>query len=149
MILRTYVVFVLFALAISMSVFYAPSLHAAVVPYAGWLGLSMYSITLFFAMFGMLTSHRRAINGVVALLSLFVLFGAYDTFDHNWGLGARRENFGNPYLVYSACRPFFTIGLPVLWILLLTSKPIRTWIQNWGKKEKGTSLILTGWCGRG
>jgi hypothetical protein len=128
--LRAYVVFVLVVFALSSSMFYAPSLDAAIVPYTGWLGLYVYTFTLFFAIAAILTPQRKTIYAVVAFLGLFMLFGALDTYQNTLGPDAGREDFGNPYLIYQTYRPVFTIGLPAFWLLLLVSPTMRKWINN-------------------
>jgi hypothetical protein len=86
--------------------------------------------TLFFAISPIITPQRKLIYGVVALLGLAVLFGAFDTFRHTLGPEAGGPDFGNPYLIYHPYRPIFTIVLPAFWLLLLLFPIMRKWIKN-------------------
>jgi hypothetical protein len=130
LILRAYVVFALVASVLFFSVFYAPPLNAAIIPYTGWSGLAFYMFTLFFAISAIITPQRKLIYRVVALLGLAVLFGAFDTFWHTLGPEAGGPDFGNPYLIYHPYRPIFTIVLPAFWLLLLIFPIMRKWINN-------------------
>ena len=130
LILRAYVVFALVASGLSLSGFYAPPLNAAIVPYTGWSSLGLYAFTLFFAIAAILTPQRKQVYAVAALLGLFVLLGAFDTFRYTLGPAAGRPDSGNPYLTYHPYRPIFTIVLPAFWLLLLISPIMRKWIKN-------------------
>jgi hypothetical protein len=130
LILRAYVVFALVASALFFSGFYAPPLNAAIIPYTGWAGLGLYMFTLFFAISAIITPQRKMIYGVVLLLGLAVLFGAFDTFWHTLGPEAGRPDFNNPYLIYHPYRPIITIVLPAFWLLLLICPITRKWIKD-------------------
>ena len=129
LILQAYVAFALVASAVFFSTFF-PAVSAAVIPYMGWSGLSFYLFTLYFALAAILTPQRKAVYGVVAILSVAVLFGAFETFQHIWGAGAGRPDFGNPYLTYHPSRPVFTIVFPVAWLSLLISPVMRKWVNS-------------------
>jgi hypothetical protein len=130
LILRSYVVFALAASALHLSGLFAPWLSSVTIPYTGWLGLTSYMFTLFFAISAILTPQRNQIYGVVALLGLGVLIGAFDTFWYTLGPGAGAPDFGNPYLTYHPYRPVITVLLPASWLLLLISPSMRKWIKN-------------------
>ena len=132
LLLRGYVVFALVASTLSFSVFFAPPLSAAIVPYTGWSGLTFYMFTLFFGISAILTPQRKQIYGVVALLGLAVLFGALDAFRHTLGPEAGTPDFGNLYLIYHPYRPVITILLPASWLLLLITPSMRKWTKNCG-----------------
>ena len=110
---------------LAFSVFYAPPLYEAIVPYTGWSGLTNYLFTLFFAASAIMTRDRKPIYGVAMLLGLFAIFGVIGIYWHTWGPDAGRPDFGNPYLVYHPWRPVFTVALPVAWLLLLISSTMR------------------------
>lgn len=130
LILRAYVVFALVASALAFSGFYAPPLNAAIIPYTGWSSLGLYLFTLFFAIAAILTPQRKQVYAVAALLGLFVLLGAIDTYRYTLGPEAGTTDFGNPYLIYHPLRPVFTIALPAFWLVLLISPIMRKWIRN-------------------
>jgi hypothetical protein len=130
LILRLFIGFTLTAAALSFSVFYSRPLNAAIVPYVGWGGLTLYLFGLFPAFAAIYTPQRKQIYSIAALLALSVLFGFADTFWHSWGSAAGKNNFGNPYLTYHPMRPFFTIALPALWLSLILSPYMRKWIKE-------------------
>jgi hypothetical protein len=129
-ILRAYMGFALIASALSLSVFFAPSINRAIVPYTGWSGLSIYMFTIYFAFSAMRTGKRKQVYNVARLLALAMLFGFLDTYRHTAGPGAAQPDFGNPYLTYNNLRPLFTITLPAIWLFLLISPMMKRWVRE-------------------
>lgn len=129
-ILRAYVVFVLLASVLSLSGFFARELHEIIVPFTGWSGLSYYMYTLYFAIVAMLTPSRKPVYLVAALLSLVIVFGGLEAYQHLWGSKAGRIDHGNPYLIYHPARPAITVALPAFWLALLISPSMKKWIKN-------------------
>ena len=127
-ILRAYLVFTLLAAALAYCVYYAPQLNRRIVPFTGWTGLFSYIFTLFFAILARFAPDRKKwIRAILLMHVLLTAQGVVDGFRHEWG---SQEDFGNPYLMYHPLRPLVTIGLPIVWGLLLISPPMRRWAKS-------------------
>jgi hypothetical protein len=124
LILRVYIVFLVFVSVLFLSAFADP-VSAAIVPYTGWSGLSFYLPTVYFALAAIFTSQRKLVYVVEVFLGLVVLFGVFDTFQHTWGTEAGKPDLGNPYLTYHPYHPLFTVAVPATWLLLLLSPSVR------------------------
>jgi hypothetical protein len=129
-ILRAYVVFALLASVWSLSSFFAGELHATVVPFTGWSGLSYYMSTLYFAIVAVITPNRKPVYLVAALLGVVIVFGGLEAYQHLWGSKVGRIDNGNPYLIYHPARPAITVALPAFWLALLISPSMKRWIKN-------------------
>lgn len=130
MVLRAYIAFALVASVIAMSPLYSPKFNAAIVPYCGWSGLTIYMFTIFFAVAAAQDGQRKSVYAIVLLLAVGIVFGAIDTFWHTLGSRAARPHFDNPHLTYNPFRPLVTMALPTFWSLLLVSPHMKKWIYN-------------------
>jgi hypothetical protein len=129
-ILRAYVVFALLASVLFLSGFFARELQETIVPFTGWVGLSYYMYTLYFAKVAMFTPNRKPVYGVALLLGFAIVFGGLEAYQHLWGSKAGRIDNGNPYLIYHPARPAITVALPAFWLALLISPSMKRWIKN-------------------
>ncbi len=134
-ILRAYIVFAILASLLAMSPIFSSSLFAVIVPYAGWSGFTVYMSTLVIATKASLTRRRR-VYSVVSLLVLGVVIEIIDTVRQSL---VPFPDSGNPYLAYSPYRPFVTIVLPVMWMMLLMSPFMRKWINDPVTKSESTT----------
>jgi len=93
-------------------------LQEVVVPYTGWVPSMCYAFSLYFASSALLTGNTRARSAVLIFPVMQVAFGIV-----SWiGQGGARAS-DNPYLRISEWRPLWTIGVPLVWLVLLA--PVR------------------------
>ncbi|MEX2112542.1 MAG: hypothetical protein WD845_05115 [Pirellulales bacterium] len=131
--LQAYTVFVIVVSILSMTVFFAPPLNRAIVPYTGWNPGMIYMFTIFFsvtAAIGGQRGQRRVIYGIVLLLGLGIGIGLFDMALAWKNPSMLQASQTNPYLVYAAQRPIFTVVAPLAWLLLLLSPVMRKWIKG-------------------
>lgn len=128
-ILRAYVIFTISAAIINFAPFYSQALNETLIPYLGWSGLTFYVFSIFFAVSATIVrpQQMKLIYILIVFLALAVLFGAIDTISH---IATPSDNFNNPYLAYHQFRPLFTVLLPMIWLLLLISPPVRKWANT-------------------
>jgi hypothetical protein len=88
-------------------------LHAAAVPYTGWLAATPYDGSIFFAVVGLALGIPRARFVVVAMCLLQVAMGSYD-----WVTAGARWS-SNPYLRVSVWRPAWTVFIPLAWVVVI------------------------------
>ena len=118
-ILVVYTVFASVATIFAVITMFNERLQSMTVPYTGWIGLSLYSFTIFFAVFGCFYLFPPAVNAVKSMLKYSIAIGAFDLLFYIVPYLFGAQDFDNPYLTYSAWRPFVTIGLPAFWVVLL------------------------------
>jgi hypothetical protein len=129
--LRAFIIFSILILSLDMSIYYSPSLHKKIVPYTGWFETTgPYLFGIIVALTAILSSRRKQVYGLIAVLSYFAIFGAFDWYRHTLSSESMQPNFNNPYLTYSEWRPLLSVGLPVAWVLILLTKRMRAWIHT-------------------
>lgn len=111
-----------------------PRLYEKTVPYTGWSGFSVYPFTIIFVALTILTPMRSTgRKSVVGLLALGAIFGVWDTYENTWGSWAGRDDYSNPYLIYSPWRPLITVAVPLFWAALLISPPMNRSVKSVGR----------------
>jgi hypothetical protein len=123
-VVRAYCCFAIVVTIFAMIRLVVGSQMSEVVPYTGWSCPFYYSITILFAAFAAYSPKcGHALHSVRRFLLLFIVLGVVDFL---WLFGG--EDFGNPYLQVSPCRPVFTVLLPFIWLLLLRSRTVSEYV---------------------
>jgi hypothetical protein len=133
--------FIYFCIAVSLfsylSLFVLPKyIKEAIIPITGWGLGDLYLFPLIVA-FGAMFRNRDSIGFSMFyilhfMLFSFILFGAYDFYTYTG------EFEGNPYLYHSPWRPFWTMGVPLFWMIVLLSPKVRSYFkfQSLGESER-------------
>ncbi len=117
--LVAYIVFSAMTLLVSVAILLVPQIGEIVSPYFGHpvIGL-FYSGNLVFVFMKLAAPNSYAndkfllaMRNLLGIVAVFGVFGA----TLSW-LGG---NFNNPYLTVNAFQPFWTIGVPTAWYLVL------------------------------
>ena len=94
--------------------FYASDeLRSAIVPHTGWIGIYLYMF--FFILSVLLILSQRS------QLRKHMVFGFAILFI-----------YGNPYLTYGTYKPIWDIAIPLMWAVVLSSKPVKAFCSNNG-----------------
>ena len=133
--------FIYFCIAVSLfsylSLFILPKyIREAIIPITGWGIGDLYLFPLIVVLGVMLRnrdSHPFSVfHGLHFMLFIFILFGAYDFYSYTGGFE------GYPYLYHSPWRPFWTMGVPLIWMIVLLSPKVRSYLkfQSLGESER-------------
>ena len=108
--------FYAYAIAITLFTYFPASFldetRGQLTPLLGWVPCSSYSYTLIFLFLEKRLIRKCRVNLFFMILAL--IFGLIDFYSKP------DAPFGNLYLDHSPYRPIFTLGLPVLWIVLMS-----------------------------
>ncbi len=112
----------------------------AIIPITGWGTGSDYFFPLIVAL-GAMFRNRDSIGFSMFyilhfMLFSFILFGAYEFYTYTGGFE------GNPYLYHSPWRPFWTMGIPLFWMMVLLSPKVRSYLkfQSLGESAREEKL---------
>jgi len=93
------------------------------VPYTGWLVAGPYAPSIFFVYLALRGEQfGLVINAVRMFLVLAIVLGVFDFVASS--IVVRHGHHDNPYLRVSLWRPFFTVMIPCLWLIVLNSKAV-------------------------
>lgn len=125
LVLLAYLVFAIFASVLGFSVSFAPQFYELIAPVIGSTTFSFYFFTVHLVIFSIITPGNGG-RYVERMLLVGAIFGVVNFFLHVW----RKEDFGNPYLMYSPWRPFIEIALPLFWVGVLRSPTMTRWNER-------------------
>ncbi len=110
LIFRIYAMFLVLCVVVTILPLLTPRLGFLYSATGSTLFLYMFTVhTLYLAV----TAPSRAeVFWLAGFMVFLALTGVFDFYFHQG-----REDFGNPYLIYSPIRPLLTIGLPLLWMV--------------------------------
>ena len=120
-------IFTLFVSAIA--VYYitpaSDDFKALLVPHVGWTGLFFYIQISFFTGLLIIKPSKKARQVVLFFFILFVNFGVYSLYRH---IG--RDNYNNPYLTYGMFRPVWDFLIPLVCMIVLSSKSLKRYADE-------------------
>ena len=108
--------------------FYASDeLRAIIVPHVGWIGTYIYFMFFMFSILLVVSRQTKLRKNIVFGFLLLTCYGIF-----NYYVSQGRDNYGNPYLTYGAYKPIWDIVIPLLWLVVLTSKPVKKYCSSSG-----------------
>ena len=129
-VLRAYIVFAILASVLAFVPIFSRQLHEAFIPYTNSSGgFFVYAMTLSFPILAAQGSLRQMVFAVLGLLLITIVGGLFDT---AWRVIGSPDTYGDSYLRYSKYRPFVTVFLPAIWLILLVTPHMRKWIRSSG-----------------
>ena len=108
--------------------FYASDeLRSAIVPHTGWIGIYLYMFFFILSVLLILSQRSQLRKHMVFGFAILFIYGIFNYFMYN-----NRENYGNPYLTYGTYKPIWDIAIPLMWAVVLSSKPVKAFCSNNG-----------------